>query len=691
MSEAERLRPEGESRRYVNRETSWLAFNRRVLAEAERQDNPVLERLKFVSIFESNLDEFYMVRVSGLFEQLALDSPEPTPDGLTPAEQLALIGRHAPAMRRHAGQVWQRELRPVLARFGVRVRAYDDLSADARVRLTAFFESEVFPLCTPLLLHPATSWPFISNRSLNLAVELVDDGESLLARVKVPSVLPRLVPVPGRPFHFVLLEDLLANHLHLLFPGVEVVGSFLFRVLRDADIEIRELEAADLITAVEQSLRLRRFGEPVLLQVEPSASGRALEVLRQGLGLDVDDVWEVDGLLGLEVLMELAALDLPGLKWPSHVPEANERLSGSANLFAAIRERDVLVHHPYDSFRAVEEFVWAAANDPQVLGIKQTLYRVGAESPIVQALLAAAEAGKQVTAMVELKARFDESQNLGWSRALERAGVHVAYGFREMKTHCKLCLVVRREPEGLRSYAHIGTGNYNPTTARLYTDFGLFTCDREVCKDVAEVFNYLTGVPHHHEYRKLLVAPLNLREEVIERIEREAESCRTTGSGRIALKLNSLVDPEVIDALYEASQAGVQVDLIVRGVCCLRPGVPGLSPTIRVVSVVGRFLEHSRAYYFENGGNPEMLMGSADMMRRNLDRRIEVLAPVRDPAHVAYIRDEVFDSMLRDNRGAWEMLPSGRYQRVARPPDGVPFDSQRYLMGRPASMLTLSG
>lgn len=676
--------PEGESR-YINRELSWLHFNRRVLAEAENPNNPLLERIKFLAIFEGNLDEFYMVRVSGLIEQESMKLNERSPDGLTASEQLELIARTVRPMRAHAAEVWSKDLKPALAAQGVKVVALDSTSLEAKRDLADYFQRVVFPVCTPLLLEPAITFPFISNRSLNLVVELKDEAGSRLARVKIPTVVPRLVPVPGRAHTFVMLEDLIATHLGSLFPGVEVVGASMFRVVRDADIEIRELEASDLISAVEQTLRLRRFGDPVFLEISSTMPASGRRVLMKGLELDAPDVFTVDGDLGMEFLWELARVPLPALKFNSHAPYHAERLRTAKDLFATVREQDVLLYHPYDGFQSVEQYVAAAADDPDVLGIKMTLYRVGSESPIVESLLRAAENGKQVAAMVELKARFDESNNLVWSRALERAGVHVTYGMFDLKVHCKLAVIVRRDADRIRTYVHVGTGNFNPSTARLYTDLALLTCDESIAQDATELFNFLTGFSRQMKYRKLLVAPLNLREEIIARIEREVENYRATGTGRIAFKLNSLVDPEVIDALYEASQAGVTIDLHVRGICCLRPGVPGLSENIRLLSVVGRFLEHARIYYFENRSEPEAFIGSADMMRRNLDRRIEVLAPVRQANHLSYLRDEVFGSALEDSTNAWEGQPDGTYVRVTSP-EGA-FSSQVHLISNPAGRM----
>jgi len=665
------------STRYINRELSWLKFNTRVLAEAENQDNPLLERLKFLAIFESNLDEFYMVRVSGLIEQETAGLTSRTPDGLIPAQQLAEIANVVPSLRQRATDLLTRTLIPSLAKEGIVLHVCKSLAKTERKNLRSYFEKSVFPLCTPLMLEPANTFPFISNRSLNLAVQLRDQGTPKLARVKIPPNLPRLVKIPGRTTEFVFIEDVIADNLDLLFPGVKTGQCHSFRVIRDADIEIREIDAADLISAVEQSLTLRRFGDPVLLEHEASLDESWVKILQNALVLDNPDTVAVNGFIGFEALWEIYALDRPDLKFRPFVPQLPATLSNSESIFSAIRKSDILLHHPFDSFRPVEEFIASAAEDPLVVGIKMTLYRVGAESPVVESLLRAAKAGKQVAAMVELKARFDESNNLVWSRALERAGVHVTYGFPDMKVHCKLCLVVRQEKSGVRTYAHLGTGNYNPQTALAYTDIGLLTCDPQVCKDVTEMFNFLTGLSRQSKYRKLLVAPLNLREGIIERIEREVAIHKKHKKGRIVFKLNSLVDPEVIDALYEASEAGVEVKLAIRGICCLRPGVEGMSKNIQVVSIVGRFLEHSRVYYFENDGKPEAWIGSADMMRRNLDRRIETLVPLSEPTQIAYIRDAVLLPHFQDNTKSWRLGSDGEYKPYRQ---GQPFNFQESFL-----------
>lgn len=672
--------------RLLNRELSWLEFDRRVLEEALNPANPIFERLKFLGIVESNLDEFFMVRVSGLIEQAEHAMMELSPDGLTPLEQIKAVMKSTKPLRRRMADAWSKQLRPGLEAVGITIRSLESLPPKQAAWVAHHFEAEIFPLCTPLLMHPAATIPFISNRSLNLLVQLEDGGgEPRLARVKIPTVVPRAIRLPGKKDEFVLLDDVIAAHLNKLFPGVNQLGAYRFRVIRDADTEIKELEAADLIASIEETIRLRRFGDPVLLEVQASMPEPLLQLLCQLLDLDPAMVVKVDGLIGYDVLFELAGIDKPTMRFSPFAPHVSEIAASPRTLFETIQSGDVLIHHPYDSFYAIEQFVESASVDPDVTGIKQTLYRVGSQSPIVESLLDAGEEGKQVAAVVELKARFDESNNLLWARALERAGVHVTFGFREMKTHCKLCLVVRREPDGVRQYAHIGTGNYNPATARLYTDLGLFTCDPQITQDISELFNYLTGFSRQTKYRKLLVAPVNLREGVLDLIHGEMTAHRKTGKGRIILKLNALVDPEAIEALYDASRLGVKIDLIVRGICCLRPGVPGMSENIRVMSIVGRFLEHSRIYYFENNGHPKVMIGSADLMRRNLDRRVEALAPVERPELVTLIR-EILDTYLADNVQAWRLKPNGDYVR-RKATNGHTCDAQRELMTRPATKM----
>lgn len=675
------------SDRYINREYSWLQFNSRVLAEAANESNPLLERLKFLAIFESNLDEFYMVRVSGLIEQDDSKLFELSVDGMTPGEQLKLISKTVRPMRQAADELLTTKLLPELGEQDIRILPFEELTPKQKKEQQEHFRREVFPLLTPLILHPNPTFPFISNRSLNLAVVLRDEhGTQRVARVKVPTVIKRLQRLSKRANHFLLAEDLIRQNLAELFPGVHIEGSYLFRVIRDADIEIRELEAGDLLDAIEQTIKRRRFGDPVCLEVQADMPPELRADLMKWLEVDESTTFDVKGLLDLEALYELAGIDKPALRFPRFTPQVVESLASARATFDTIRSGDVLVHHPFDSFRSIENFVRSAAIDPDVIGIKMTLYRVGSHSPIVESLLAAAEAGKQVAVLVELKARFDESNNLGWARALERAGVHVSFGFAELKTHCKLCMVVRREPDAIRTYAHIGTGNYNPQTALVYTDLGLLTVNEELTQDVAELFNVLTGFSRQRTYRRLLVAPMGLREGVIERIHREIKVHEKQGSGRIIFKLNALVDPGIVDALYEASEAGVKVELIVRGICSLRPGIEEMSSNIRVCSVVGRFLEHSRILYFENGGEPEVFIGSSDLMRRNLDRRIETLVPITKANLIGHIRENILERYLQDNTNSWSMQGDGTYIRV-KAGDAKPFSVQSYLIEHPTTRL----
>ena len=685
MSKVKKKPVETIESRFINRELSWLNFNERVLHEAADHDNPLLERLKFLSIFESNLDEFFMVRVSGLIEQVEAGVHTLSPDGLSPSDQLEAIAERSGPLRERAARILVDDVIPQLDRNAIHLRDLKSLKPEKLEELDEFFQGEIFPLCTPLVLYPAVSVPFISNRSLNIVVELGGaDEEPRLARVKVPTVIARAIRLTPKRNDFVFLEDLIIRNIHSFFPGLVIRGAYLFRVLRDADVEIRELEAADLISTIEETIRLRRFGDPVLLQVQSNMPIDTRELLLRLLVLDEEDLMVINGPLGMEVLWEFAKIDKPVLKFSPHQPFQPEQLANHNSIFEHVAQKDILLHHPYDSFRPVEEFVGSVADDPKAFGIKISLYRVGTESRIVESLLDAAEEDKQVAAMVELKARFDESNNLVWARALERAGVHVTYGFSEMKTHAKLCLIVRREANGLRSYAHIGTGNYNPVTSRLYTDLGLFTCDEEITQDIAELFNYLTGFSNQSHYRKLLVAPVNLREGILEKIHREIRNKRDGKPARILWKVNALVDPEVIEALYEASSAGVKVDLIVRGVCCIRPGVKGMSENISVMSIIGRFLEHSRIYWFENDKDPEIYIGSADVMRRNLDRRVEVLAPVLDHALRLHIRSHILETSLNDTEKSWRLQSSGIYIKE-RKKGAVELNSQDWFMQHPSS------
>ncbi len=674
---------------YFNRELSWIEFNRRVLAEALDARNPLLERVKFLSIFSSNLDEFFMIRVSGIKQQIAARVQKRSPDGLTPTEQLTAIRRTLLPLLDEQRHLFLHELIPALAGQGIHLLNYDDLNDAQRAFVTGYFEHQVFPVLTPLGFDVSRPFPHISNLSLNLAVVIHDDEEGeLFARVKVPEVLPRLVALPSelgtlsddvppeRRYYFVWLEQIIMAHISALFPGMHVVEVHPFRVVRNADMEIVEDEADDLLYTIEQSLRQRRFGQVVCVKIDSDMPDHTQQILLANLKVEPSDVYTVRGPLGLTDTMSLHKLDRPDLKSPPHYPRVPPLLRGQTDIFAAIRQHDILLHHPYDSFSPIVDFIQAAADDPDVLAIKQTLYRVGSNSPIVMALMHAREAGKQVTVLVELKARFDEENNIIWARALERAGVHVVYGLPRLKTHAKLALVVRKENDVIRRYVHMGTGNYNASTARLYTDLSFLTCRPDIGADVSELFNSLTGYSRQRHYRKLLVAPVGLREHMLELIHRETRLHQEYGNGRMIFKMNSLVDIQIIKALYQAAQAGVQIDLIIRGICRLKPGVPDLSETIRVRSIIGPFLEHSRIYYFYNNGQEQVYLGSADMMERNLDRRVEQIFPLEEPKLRQYVRDKLLETYLRDNLRAWILHPDGHYTRIT-PQDGQPVvDSQ---------------
>jgi polyphosphate kinase len=677
---------------YFNRELSWLEFNRRVLQEALDERNPLLERVKFLSIFGTNLDEFFMIRVAGIKQQVAAAVVGRSPDGMTPTEQLTAIRRVVDGLADQQRRCWLDDIQPKLCDRGIHLLEYHELTEQQRAFCKEYFEREVFPVLTPLAFDPSHPFPQISNLSINLAVVINDREEGpLFARVKVPAVLPRLIPIAGgncdgpeqippeRRHCFVWLEQVIAENVEALFPGMEVVEAYVFRITRNADMEIQEEEAADLLRTIEQGVRQRRFGAVVRLTIQHDMPQRIRDLLLANLKLTPDDLYEVAGPLGLSDLMALMKIDRPDLKDPPFYPSAPPVLRNarsSADLFAAIRQQDILLHHPYDSFQPLVELIEAAAEDEDVLAIKQTLYRVGINSPIVKALMHARDQDKQVTVLVELKARFDEENNITWARALERAGVHVVYGLVGLKTHAKIALVVRRENDGLRRYIHLGTGNYNAATARIYTDLGLLTCNPDIGADASDLFNLLTGYSRQHRYRKLLVAPVNLRDRLTRLIERETAHANSGRGGHLIFKINALVDPPMIDLLYQASRVGVQVDLIVRGICCLRPGVAGLSENISVRSVVGRFLEHSRIYYFENDGEPEVYLGSADLMQRNLDRRIETLFPIEDAAIVKQIRENMLVIYLNDNTRAQLLQPDGSYVRAHPADDQPPLDSQ---------------
>jgi len=685
---------------YFNRELSWLEFNYRVLHEGLDERTPLIERLKFLAIFSSNLDEFFMVRIAALREQLEAQVTKLSPDGMSTAEQLTAISQRLRPLVELLHKHFEQELRPLLTKHGVHILGYVDLNQEQRIYLQNYFEEQIFPVLTPLAVDPGHPFPHISNLSLNLAVVIQDPEtkEELFARVKVPQMLPRFVvmpetlrvPMEAQPLVWmsVPLEQVIAHNLASLFPGMNVQECYPIRITRNSDLALQEDEADDLLIAIEQELRKRRIGgSAVRLEIDATASDWVRDTLVQELSLNKNDIYEVNGLLGLRDLMSFMQLPLPELKDPSWTPVVPPRFRRLAeiggdgeNIFDLISQRDLLVHHPYQSFAAtVQHFITQAAHDPNVLAIKMTLYRTSGDSPIVNALIAAAENGKQVAVLVELKARFDEENNILWAKKLEQAGVHVVYGLVGLKTHTKVVLVVRREENHIRRYVHIGTGNYNPKTAGLYTDLGLLSCREELGADLTDLFNYLTGYSRQRSYRKLLVAPVNLRDRMVALIHREIEHCQNGRSGRIVAKMNALVDPQIIAKLYEASRAGVEIDLIIRGICCLRPGLPDVSENIRVISVVGRFLEHSRIFYFQNGGQEEVYIGSADWMSRNLNRRVEAITPVEDK-NLAKDLQEILGIMLSDNRQAWDLQSDGNYiQR--RPSDNLQEQSaQKTLM-----------
>ena len=662
--------------RFLDRELSWLAFNQRVLELSEDDRLPVLERTKFLAIFASNLDEFFMVRVAGLKRRIATGIAVRAANGYTPREVLENIWERAHEMQREQAQVFHADVLPGLLAAGIELLRFQDLTENERSEMDRFFDAQVFPVLTPLAVDPSHPFPYISGLSLNLAVVVRNpvSGTELFARVKVPPSLPRFVKVA--PQRFVPLEDVIGAHLDDLFPGMQILQNHSFRVTRNEDVEVEEDDAENLLLALERELMRRRFGPPVRLEVEQSIDPYVLELLMSELDVNEHEVFRIPGPLDLTGLWDLYALDRDDLKVRKFVARTSRQLAGvesasAPDVLACIRERDILLHHPYDSFStSVQLFLEQAAVDPNVLAIKQTLYRTSGDSPIVDALITAAQEGKQVLAIVEIKARFDEENNIAWSRKLEEAGVHVVYGLVGLKTHSKLSMVVRNDGDQLRRYCHIGTGNYHPKTARLYEDFGLLTCSTSVGDDVANLFNVLSGYSMNTEYDRLLVAPHSVRSGLLERIDREIEHHVQGRPARIRFKVNALVDERVVDALYRASVAGVPIEVWVRGICSLRPGVPGLSETIRVISILGRFLEHSRCYVFENGGTPEVWIGSADMMHRNLDRRIEALVKLGDPQHLTEIK-ELFDLAFNAGTSAWDLNPEGSWTRRTRGADGT--------------------
>ncbi|MFO7539954.1 MAG: polyphosphate kinase 1, partial [Chloroflexota bacterium] len=675
---------------YINRELSHIEFNRRVLNECYNESHPLLERLKFLAIFSANMDEFFMVRVSGLKQQVMVGITKRPPDGMTPREQLVAIHRTITQLFGEATTYWQTQLLPALKDAGINIVNYHDLGKRPQKKVNDYFEREIFPVLTPLVFDPGHPFPHISNLSLNLAVVLrePDSSEIHFARLKVPSTLPRLIPLkpldpdellPPAVQKFVWLEQVVAANLDRLFPGIEVVAAYPFRITRNTDMEIQEEEADDLMLTMEENLRQRHFGSVVRLEIDDSMPEDVRQILMSNLQVGSYDVYTTDAPLGLSSLWELHGLERPELKDRGFQPATPGYMRTGEKLFQVLRQHDVFLHHPFDSFMPIVDFVEKAAADPDVLAIKQTLYRVGPNPPIVHALMQARENGKQVAALVELKARFDEESNIEWARALEQAGVHVVYGLIGLKTHCKLCLVVRRERDGIRRYIHLGTGNYNAITARGYTDLGFITDDEALGADASELFNYLTGFSKQNQYRKFIVAPVTLRENMLRFIEDETAHGQ---EGRIIIKANALVDAEIIRALYRASQAGVKIELIIRGICCLRPGLPGVSENIQVISIVGRFLEHTRIYYFANQGQPVIYAGSADLMPRNIDRRVEILFPIEDEMLQEEILENILQIYLRDTEKSYILQADGSYiPRISLVDENTPlFNSQEWLL-----------
>jgi polyphosphate kinase len=669
---------------YINRELSWLAFNTRVLAQARDGSHPLLERVKFLAIAANNLDEFHMVGLARLLRQWRADVDTISPDGLDIDERVVAARDAAGALRQEFAVCWD-ELRPLLAEQDIHFLERTDYTPDIHIFLKEHFSATVCPVLTPLAFDPGHPFPYVSNRSKNVAVVVRHRHRVKFARVKVPHTLQRFIELPraltpGRRT-FVFLEDVIKANIHELFPGVDILSAHLFRVIRDTNIVVREGETDDLLASVDRGLKRVRYGAVSLLEVESDMPGRVLDILMENFevaGNDVDVVSRTSARMGFADWMAFSRLHRPGLK---DAPIVSRKLwqRADSDLFEQLKYQDCLLHHPFDSFKSVETFIKVAVRDPSVVAIKMTLYRIGGNSPLVDLLAKAAHAGKQVAVLVELKARFDERSNIGWANRLERAGVHVVYGFRNLKTHCKVCLVVRQGPNGVERYAHIATGNYNAATAQVYTDLGLLTSEPRLMADLTELFNYLTGYSNQVQYRELLIAPLDLRRKLRALLEREAAHARAGKAAHVIIKVNGLSDPSVIRDLYRASRAGVRIELIVRGICSLRPGLPGISETITVRSIVGRFLEHSRIFWFENDGEPEVYIGSADLMERNLNRRVETLCPVKDETLRRYLRETVLDAYLRDTFRAWVLRTDGEYERAA-PDSGRGFSAQHHLV-----------
>jgi polyphosphate kinase len=678
-----------------NRELSWLEFNQRVLEEALDDNLPVLERLKFLSIFSTNLDEFFMIRVSGLKEQIEDGIVELSPDGLTATEQLAELNRRLRPLLKKQISYLHNSVLPTLAEAGVTIESYKDLKAGEKKRLDKYFRENLLPVLTPQAVDASHKFPYISNLSLNLGLFVEPDDKNIpenlkhlfrqkrFARIKLPPNVSRLVPIDEKKNRFGLLGELIVANVQLLFPNMKCGECFFFRVTRDADMELREDEAGDLLRTLENELHRQRFGFAVRLEIQPSMPDKILKILTDGIGLSEQDVYRIDGFLNIPDLMRLYSIDLPRLK-DKPVPYVNlSVLQEKKTIFEVLKKRDVLLHHPFTNYNTVTDFINQAANDKDVQAIKICLYRTGKDSPVVKSLIQASRLGKQVTALVELKARFDEENNIEWARRLESEGVHVVYGVHTLKTHSKVTLIVRREKDKLARYVHLATGNYNPTTSRIYTDLGLLTSDEEIGAEVTNLFNFLTGYSLYDDYNCLLVAPINLRQKLIGLVQREVSNKASGKAARIVIKTNSLTDTDLIGELYKASQAGVEIDLIVRGVCALRPGVKGLSETIRVRSIVGRFLEHSRIFYFQNSAaeDAEVYIGSADWMNRNLDRRVEVVVPIKDPKIRHYLKENILDVYLRDTVNARILRPDGSYKRISANA-AEPFSAQTHFVGK---------
>jgi polyphosphate kinase len=671
---------------YINRELSWLEFNRRVLAQAQDTSHPLLERVKFLAIAGTNLDEFFMVRVATILKKFRAGIEETSFDGLSTEDELSIIRTRALAQIDEQAACWSRDLRPLLASEGIHFLEPADYTPAIDAWLAQYFKAQIFPVLTPLAFDPGHPFPYISNLSMNLAVRVRHGGRTKFARVKVPGMLPRFVALPdglstGSGTAFVFLEDIIRRNIQELFPGTHVEGAHLFRVIRDTDMVIQEDEADDLLETVDRGLKQLRYGALSLLQVESDMPRRVLHILMENFEAEDDVVMRTSDRMGYGDWHAITRLHRPALKDPVFIPHTLWAPDDAGKVFEQIADQDFLVHHPFESFTSVETFLRAAVSDPHVVAIKMTLYRIGANSPLVDLLIEAAEEGKQIAVLVELKARFDERNNIAWATRLESAGIHVVYGLVNLKVHCKLCLVVRKETDGIRRYAHVATGNYNRVTSQVYTDLGLFTADERILDDVTEVFNALTGYSSRRSHHALLVAPGGLRQGFRALVEREMEHATEGRPAGIIIKNNAVADPAMIRTLYKASQAGVPVDMIVRGVCCLRPGIPGISDRIRVRSIVGRFLEHSRIYYFENGGEPEVYIGSADLMERNLDRRVEVLCPIADPELRSQLHDVVLAAVRSDTARAWTLQTDGAYVRTPPSSETEAVDSQKVLLG----------